>query len=79
VLYPLLNGQNLALSFLNPFSAEGYGVYTSLEKPKRVVLAPLAPQFWGELDYILGFLPPNLGGRGGQCRLFEITTHLGSL
>jgi hypothetical protein len=44
----------------------GYGVHTSLEKPKSVALAP---QFWGELDYIWGFLPLKLGGRGGQCRV----------
>jgi hypothetical protein len=46
-------------------------------------LAPLAPQFWGELNLVFGFpslwkltqvfgfLPPNLGGRGGQCKVFE--------
>jgi hypothetical protein len=51
---------------------------------KELALAPLAPrhflqvgepaqrsgsQFWGELNYIWGFLPPKLRGPGGQCRV----------
>jgi hypothetical protein len=24
-----------------------------------------------ELTLVFGFLPPNLGGRGGQCKMFE--------
>jgi hypothetical protein len=68
--------------FISP--PEIYGVHTSLEKPKSVALAPLPPrhllqvgepaqrsgsQFWGELDYILSFLPPKLGGGGANAGL----------
>jgi hypothetical protein len=33
--------------------------------PEGVTLAPLVPQFWGEITGDFGFLPPNLGGLGG--------------
>jgi hypothetical protein len=34
-------------------------------KGKDITLAPLTPQFWGEMTLVFGFLPPKLGGRGG--------------
>jgi hypothetical protein len=29
---------------------------------KDITLAPLAPQFWGEMTLVFGFLPSELGG-----------------
>jgi hypothetical protein len=78
----------VGLALTPPLPILGYGVHTSLEKPKSVAIAPLAPrhllqvgepaqhsgsQFWGELAYLWGFLPPKLGGRGGQCRVERLS------
>jgi hypothetical protein len=30
-------------------------------EPFNPVLAPLTPQFWGEMTQVFGFLPPELG------------------
>jgi hypothetical protein len=35
------------------------------DKLKVIALAPLTPQFWGEMTKDFGFLPPELGGWGG--------------
>jgi hypothetical protein len=41
------------------------GLNTVRIRDKNIALAPLAPQFWGEMTLVFGFLPPELGGRGG--------------
>jgi hypothetical protein len=35
------------------------------DKLKVIALAPLTPQFWGEMTKDFEFLPPELGGWGG--------------
>jgi hypothetical protein len=42
---------------------------TCLKNFLDLTLAPLAPQNWGEMVRVFGFLPPELGGRGGERRV----------
>jgi hypothetical protein len=39
-----------------------------LKNDPDIALAPLTPQFWGEMTLVFGYLPPELGGRGGECK-----------
>ncbi len=38
---------------------------TAQIRGKDIALAPLTPQFWGEMTLVFSFLPPELGGGGG--------------
>jgi hypothetical protein len=50
----------------------GYSQYCS-DEFKVIALAPLTPQFWGEMTKDFGFLPPELGGWGGQCKVYGLS------
>jgi hypothetical protein len=43
------------------------------DKLNILTLAPLTPQFWGEIAQNFVFLPPELGGWGAECKKYRLS------